>query len=126
MKKYAIAAALAMFVSAQARVQEINNPGEFNDTIAKGASVVKFYTPECPNCMGARVPFERASNKFPNVHFIAVNTHDYNKLADKYGVKGLPTFAYFKDGKEIRAKKHVGNAAGLEKTIQLNVESLQK
>ncbi len=126
MNKYAIAAALTFVISAQAKVQEINSEKEFYAITAHGVSVVKFYTPECPNCQGARPVFERLSNKFPAEHFLAVNTHDYKRLADKYRVSGLPTFAYFKDGKHIEVKRHVGNSSGLASTIESNVLSLQK
>ena len=125
MKKYIVAIALLTAASAIAKVQEINSEKEFNNTIARGASLVKFYTPECPNCQGARVTFERESENFPRVHFLAVNTHDYSRLADKYNVRGLPTFSYFKDGKQLEAKKHVGNGSGLATTIKYNLESMK-
>ncbi|MCL5875234.1 MAG: thioredoxin family protein [Candidatus Dependentiae bacterium] len=125
MKKYIVAIALLTTVSVLAQVKEINSEKEFNDSIAHNISIVKFYTPECPNCQGARVTFERASEKFPHVHFIAVNTHDYSDLADTYKVSGLPTFSYFKDGKHLEAKKHVGNSSGLSETFKYNIESLK-
>ena len=42
-----------------------------------------------------------------NVKFVKVDTEVHDDSVDLYGLKGLPVFGIFKDGKLI--KKHEGN-----------------
>lgn len=107
MKKYIVAIALITFVSVSARVEEINSQAQFRTAVAQGISVVKFYRPSCGYCQAAAKPFEEISQQFPQVHFLAINTDDFESLADQYGVQGLPTFAYFKNGR-LEGKTHSG------------------
>ncbi len=113
MKNYIVALTLITFVSVSARVEEVNSESQFRTAIAQGVSVVKFYRPSCPHCQAATKPFEEISQQLPQVHFLAVNTDDFEHLADKYGVQGLPTFAYFKNG-SLQGKTHSG-FSGLNK-----------
>ena len=126
MNKYTlIIASLMIFVSTHARVIEINSEHQFNNDIAHGISVVKFYSPNCPHCQSARRPFEQASNEMSEVNFISVNTEDFKILADKYHISGLPTFLYFKDGSQLKGREHRGNNGGLKETIAETVKQIE-
>ena len=50
-----------------------------------------------------------------NVKFVKVDTEVHDDSMDLYGLKGLPVFGIFKDGKLI--KKHEGNL-GKQKLLE--------
>ena len=111
------------FASVMAEVKEINSVKEFNDTIAHGATVAKFWGKGCPKCEGAQSSLKHASNEVPGVNFISVHALDFPELEQKYTLRGYPTFIYFKNGQEV--KRH-GDTGNLKATIVTNAQNINK
>ena len=104
MKKLALS--LLLFCSfgplfAAKEIKSIRSTKSFDDIIAKGNVVVDFYADWCGPCKRMTPVLCSLSEEFSNVTFIKVNIDDNKSIADRYGVKSIPTLIFFKDGKEV-------------------------
>jgi len=90
----------------------------FDDVVVNqsGTVVVDFYADWCGPCKIAAKTFAAIAQEYPDksVKFVKVDTETHEDTVDLYGLKGLPVFGVFKDGKLI--KKHEGNI-GKEKLL---------
>jgi thioredoxin 1 len=74
----------------------------FNHQIKNKISLVDFWASWCVPCkMMSPVLNELAEEAGPNVQVCKVNVEEYQSLASKYAVRGIPTMLLFKNGKEI-------------------------
>lgn len=74
--------------------------------------VVDFGAPWCPPCRAMEPVFEELAGRFEGAaRFLKVNIDDNPAVAQRYGVKGIPTFIVLHGGRE--AERVVG-AAGKE------------
>ncbi len=75
------------------------------DEIVAGSSipvVVDFWAPWCGPCkMTAPVIDALAADLDGKVLFVKINVDDNQTYATKYGVQGIPTFLFFKDGEVV-------------------------
>jgi len=89
-------------VIAGSRVSQINTKDQFEEEVKKRKFVVVNYTANwCPACRSAGPSFATLSTQFVSgdVAFIKVNVDVGKDLTD--GIKSIPTFKVFSDGKEI-------------------------
>lgn len=64
--------------------------------------VVDFWAPWCAPCRAMAPVFERVARAFePHARFVKVNTDEEQELARRLDIRGIPTLAIFKGGKEI-------------------------
>ncbi|MFA5479066.1 MAG: thioredoxin [Candidatus Muiribacteriota bacterium] len=89
---------------------KIINEQDFNDLISKKADMlVDFYADWCGPCkMIAPIIEELATEYEGKVEIVKVNVDSTPSLAQKFGVTGIPTILFFKNGE--LAKTHVGFA----------------
>ncbi len=75
---------------------------------AKGKIVlIDFWASWCVPCkMMSPVLNELAEEAGPNVQVCKVNVEEYQSLASKYSIRGIPTMLLFRNGKEIN--RYVG------------------
>ena len=74
---------------------------------AAGPVVVDFGAPWCPPCRAMEPIFEELAGRFEgSIRFVKVNIDDNPAVAQRYGVKGIPTFIVFDSGRE--AERVVG------------------
>lgn len=81
---------------------------------AKPQVVVEFYAHWCHVCQEIQKPFEQLAGEpeFRNkVAFAQIDMEKHKKLSQKYGVLGIPTFVYFKQGKKVKQEMGVHNMA---------------
>ncbi|MGB8490411.1 MAG: thioredoxin [Bacteroidales bacterium] len=75
----------------------------FNNQIMKSISLVDFWAPWCMPCkMMAPVLNEIAEEADGKVQVCKVNVDQFQSLASKYGIRGIPTTVMFRNGKEIK------------------------
>jgi thioredoxin len=85
--------------------------------------VIDFYADWCGPCKMMAPVFESLSKKFEGkMKFLKLDTQSDEVLAMKFGVQGIPTLVFLKDGKEIG--RHVGYAS--EDMLQNKVEEVLK
>jgi len=64
--------------------------------------LVDFYSPTCGPCMAMYEDYEDAALGFGlKVRFLKINADEYQEVARKYGVSGLPTIIAFKNAQEV-------------------------
>ena len=74
----------------------------FNETIAKGVTLVDFWAPWCGPCrMIAPVIDELAEDFDGQAKICKVNTDEQQELAVKFEVRSIPTIIFMKDGQKV-------------------------
>jgi thioredoxin 1 len=80
-------------------VPELTN-GEFENFIKSGTVLVDFFADWCMPCVMMEPVMEELNAKFKGkVKFGKVNIEDNQIIASKFGVRSIPNFVLFKDGK---------------------------
>lgn len=71
----------------------------------KGVAMVDFWAPWCGPCQSSAPIVEAIGKELEGKAKVAkMNVDDNQAVAAKFGVMSIPTFVFFKDGKEINRK----------------------
>lgn len=73
------------------------------DSMIKGVPVfVKFYSPNCPHCQRLVPVWEKVDESAPShpqgFHVADVDCTSETLLCERFGIRGVPTLLFFKDG----------------------------
>ncbi|KAG4105518.1 cytosolic thioredoxin Trx1 [Neocallimastix lanati (nom. inval.)] len=83
-------------------ITELETMDELNAAIAsEKCSVIDFYATWCLPCKLVHPKFESYSNTFKNVNFYQVDVDKAQDIAFQCGIKCMPTFKFYKSGKEF-------------------------
>jgi thioredoxin 2 len=64
--------------------------------------VVDFWAPWCGPCRMMAPHFERAAGELePDARLAKLNTEDFPGIAARFGIRGIPTLAVFRQGQEL-------------------------
>ncbi len=94
------------------------NMSNFDSFIANNdiPVVVDFWAPWCGPCLMMAPTFEEVAKKFPlKIRFAKLNTQDFDSIASRYSISGIPTMILFKNGKEY---KRISGALDAQSMIQ--------
>lgn len=91
---------------------------EFNTVIANGNVVVDFYASWCNPCQRMSPIIDELAKEMTNITFVKVDTDKFKELSKNFGVRGLPTLAFFKDGQKISQK--TGGRSKIELRNEIN------
>ncbi|WP_339021137.1 thioredoxin [Spiroplasma endosymbiont of Atherix ibis] len=80
-------------------VKVINTVEEFDEEIAKDATVVDFYAEWCGPCKMMAPIFDLTSDEEQSINFIKVDTDKLPEIAQRYNIMSIPTLILFKKGK---------------------------
>ena len=108
---------------AMSKILEIND-GNF-DAEVLGASIpvlVDFWAPWCGPCKAVTPILEALNTEQTDFRVTKVNVDDCPELAQKYGVRAIPTILLFKDGAEVGRK--IG-ASGKPELVQFVQDSVR-
>lgn len=101
------------------------NDNEFENTVLKSSIpvVVDFWAPWCQPCKMIAPVLEKLAVEYDEKITIAkVNTDENHEWAMKYGVQGIPTLLFIKDGKVSDTIVGVAPAP----TIKTKIDALLK
>jgi thioredoxin 1 len=64
--------------------------------------VVLFHSPVCPHCRALMPTFEALSKDYSaRINFVKLNVDEQRRVADGYGVMGVPTIKFFCRGRPV-------------------------
>ncbi|RME31368.1 thioredoxin [Candidatus Woesearchaeota archaeon] len=77
-------------------------PENFNE-LQEGKAILDFWAPWCGPCRMFKPIFEETAAEYPDIKFGKVNTEEpvNQTLAGQFGIMGIPTSVFLKDGKEV-------------------------
>ncbi len=81
-------------------VKEITD-SDFDVTVKSGLVMVDFWAPWCGPCQMMTPVVEAIGGKVDYATVCKINVDDHNQAAAQNGVQSIPTFVFFKDGKEV-------------------------
>jgi len=84
--------------------------------------VVDFWAPWCAPCRSMAPAFEQATRELePQVRLAKLNTESEPQLAERFGIRSIPTLALFKDGREIARQAGAMDAGNLLRWIRSHI-----
>lgn len=85
---------------------------------AKGYVIVDVYANWCGPCKKMKPIFDELSCTFPDIKFVKINSDEANEISKKYKIRYLPTFLFFKNGKEVDRKEGFFEKNDFKKKIE--------
>jgi thioredoxin 1 len=73
---------------------------EFEEQLSTGLTMVDFHASWCGPCRTLGPIIERVSEE-KNVKLLKVDADESKDVASSFGVRGIPTVIFFKDGQEV-------------------------
>ena len=80
---------------------------EFNKIVGNGSKVlVDVFTSWCMPCKRVKPIFQELSLEYDDIKFVSLDLDHTRWIGEKYDIHAIPTFLFFKEGKNIY--KHLG------------------
>ncbi|KAL4109098.1 hypothetical protein PRIC1_000802 [Phytophthora ramorum] len=92
----------ALSTSARSRVKIIGSDEAYTQIATEGTgrkAIVYFTAKWCPPCKMIGPIYDELSANFEGIDFAKLDVDELNDTTSKAGVRSMPTFFYFKDGK---------------------------
>ena len=109
-----------------ARIVSIKNNEDFETIVIKNNQpvILKFAAEWCGVCTTTQEDFEKVAKEkeFKNIIFAQINMSDFPKISKKYGIIGVPTFVYFKDGNVLGQDVGVQNIDDFKPELRSNIK----
>jgi len=68
--------------------------------LSKGRVIVDFWAPWCGPCKMQKPQMEKFDKEQDEVDVVMINVDEHSDIAQKYGVRSIPTILYLEDGEE--------------------------
>lgn len=88
-------------------IKHLEKAEDFEKILAEDKNVlVDFNATWCGPCRIMGREMEEMEEEFKDVTFLKVDTDEFPKIAQKYGVISIPMMFAFKDGKQVNVKEN--------------------
>ena len=95
------------------------NAESFDSTIKPGIVLVDFWAPWCGPCLMQTPILEEVAGRVAGKATIAkVNVDEAPDLAERFGIKSIPTLLLFKDGEQVKQFAGTQSRAALTSAIE--------
>jgi len=89
----------------------------------KGVVMVDFWAPWCGACVASAPAVQAVSEELKDkAKIVKINVDESQTVASRFGIMSIPTFMFFKDGKEVDRK--IGSQS--QETLKGIIEGLSK
>lgn len=93
-------------------VVNIDSAESFEKEVLKADKpvIADFSAQWCHACQTMKPVFEELAKEMLSYKFVSINVDAVEKIARDYNVTGIPTFAFFKDGRELNSSNRIVGA----------------
>ncbi len=85
-----------------ASIHGVSADDAFEAIISYCDVVVDCYATWCGPCKMMATTCNMVAPEFPEIVILKIDTEKFSSIARRFGVRGLPTLIYFKDGKKVK------------------------
>ncbi|XP_030048224.1 thioredoxin-like isoform X1 [Microcaecilia unicolor] len=94
-------------------VMEVKSKGKFHQILKEQGDklvIVNFTASWCMSCRMTAPYYQELSEKYKDILFLQVDVDDVHGLAESYRIQSLPTFMFFKEGKQVANVEGISTA----------------
>jgi thioredoxin 1 len=103
---------------------------EHDETVQDGIVLIDFWAAWCGPCRAFAPVFERVSERNPDALFTKVDTEAEPELAERYGIRSIPTLVVYRDGIPVFGQPGALPERALESLLEqirgLDMEAVRK
>lgn len=90
-------------------MSKLHSASEFDSKVQEEqTTVIKFYADWCPDCKRLDTYFDQIASEHPHLKFFEVNVEELADVAERQGVRGIPSLLAFQKGEKL-AHLHSAN-----------------
>lgn len=87
-------------------------------SLETGTTVLYFSASWCGPCRMLAPIMERISEKFPSMEIFKVDVDSHKEIASEWGVRGIPTVIFIKEGKEVNKFSGIKSESDISRLIE--------